>query len=63
MDLFDLLELLADWKAAGERQEPPGTLDGSLEYARTRFGMDDRMAGLLRRTAKRLGWIEEGPTS
>ena len=58
MDIFDLLEMLTDWKAAGERQDPPGTLEASLAYCQKRYGFDDRMADLLRRTAARLGWLE-----
>lgn len=58
MSLIDLLELLADWKAAAERTKD-GSLARSLFVNRTRFGMQPSLARTLARTAFELGWIDE----
>ncbi len=58
MDLLDLLEMLADWKAATERHAD-GSLARSIVQNAKRFGYDDRFACLLARTAANLGWITE----
>jgi len=58
MDLLDLIEMVADWKAATERHEPPGKLRDSIEGLAERFGYDDRMKELLLATVKRLGWVK-----
>lgn len=52
MDLFDLLEMLLDWKAATERHAD-GDLLKSIEINRERFGYSDLTANLLRNTAER----------
>jgi hypothetical protein len=57
MTLLDLLELLADWKAATERHAD-GSLRRSLELNRTRFGMTDQLYALLERTCIELGWLD-----
>lgn len=57
MDLIDLLEMLADWKAAGERGKDHRGLQFSIEHNAERFGYDEQMTALLIRTAKRLGWL------
>lgn len=58
MDLLQLLELLADWKAASERHTD-GNLVKSIYDSAARFGYDEDMANLLARTAVNLGWITE----
>jgi hypothetical protein len=58
MDLLQLIELLADWKAATERHAD-GSLPRSIVGNAKRFGYDDRFACLLARTAANLGWISE----
>lgn len=56
MDLLDLIEMLADWKAATERHAD-GDLAQSIALNRERFGYGDEIEGLLTRTAAALGWI------
>lgn len=58
MDLLQLLEMLADWKAATERHAD-GSLPRSIVQNAKRFGYDDQFARLLARTAANLGWITE----
>jgi hypothetical protein len=57
MTLVDLIEMLADWKAATERHAD-GDLDRSLEVQRKRFGLSDQLASILRNTAEWFGWVE-----
>jgi hypothetical protein len=59
MDLIQLIEMLADWKAAGERHEDGGDLHRSIIVNQERFGYDQVMATRLYWTARRLGWIED----
>ena len=56
MNLLDLIEMLADWKAATTRHAD-GNLDRSITQNRERFGYGDEIEGLLRRTATDLGWL------
>lgn len=56
MTLVDLVEMLADWKAATERHAD-GDLERSLEINRERFGMSDQLVSILRNTAVEAGWI------
>jgi hypothetical protein len=56
MTLVDLLEMLADWKAATERHAD-GSLDKSLDIQRDRFGIGDQLAQILRNTAEHFGWV------
>lgn len=57
MTLVDLVEMLADWKAATERHAD-GDLARSLEIQRERFDISDQLAGILRNTAERFGWLK-----
>jgi len=56
MSLIDLLEMLCDWKAAGERQADGSDIRKSLEHNRERFAMSDEVYGILAVTVKQLGW-------
>jgi hypothetical protein len=56
MTLVDLMEMLADWKAATERHDD-GDLERSLEIQQERFGMSDQLTQILRNTAEYYGWI------
>jgi hypothetical protein len=56
MTLADLVEMLADWKAATERHAD-GSLAKSLEIQRERFGISDQLAQILRNTAEAYRWI------
>jgi len=55
MSLLDLIEMLADWKAAGMRHAN-GNITQSLEINRKRFGMSDQLFEIFQNTIKELGW-------
>lgn len=55
MSLFDLIEMLCDWKAAGERVKE-GSIWFSIEHNRERFKMSDQLYEILKNTAKEMGW-------
>lgn len=57
MTLVDLVEMLADWKAATERHAD-GSLPRSLGLNRERFGISDQLAAVLENTARRAGWLD-----
>lgn len=56
MTLVDLIEMLADWKAASERHNN-GDLKASFPIQRNRFGISDQLYEILKNTALRYGWI------
>lgn len=56
MTLVDLIEMLADWKAATERHDD-GDLARSLEIQRERFGISDQLLRVLENTARYYAWI------
>lgn len=56
MTLVDLVEMLADWKAATERHAD-GDLAKSLVIQQERFGLSDQLVRVLRNTAERYRWI------
>lgn len=55
MSLLDIVEMLADWKAATQRHAD-GDIMKSLEINIKRFGIDEQLAGILRNTIKELKW-------
>ncbi len=55
MSLLDIFEMLADWKAAGERYKD-GSITQSLAHNKERFGLSDQMFAILENTVKELGW-------
>lgn len=57
MTLVDLVEMLADWKAATERHDD-GSLTRSLVIQKDRFGISDQLAVILENTARHFGWID-----
>ncbi|WP_157253149.1 DUF5662 family protein [Nonomuraea typhae] len=57
MTLVDLIEMLADWKAATERHDD-GDLAKSLQLQKERFGISDQLAEILRNTAEHFGWVQ-----
>lgn len=59
MSLMAIIEMLCDWKAAGERHAT-GSLRKSLDLNRERFGIDHQLFAILENTARELGWL--GPT-
>jgi hypothetical protein len=57
MNLLDLVEMLADWKAATLRHAD-GDLARSIEQNAERFGYGFELKNLLITTARDLGWLE-----
>lgn len=59
MSLLDLIEMLVDWKAAGERHAD-GSIGKSLDHNKGRFGYGDELDAIFRRTAAELwpAWKE-----
>lgn len=55
MSLLDILEMLADHKAAGERYKE-GSIAQSMEVNRERFGYSDQLFAILENTVKELDW-------
>ena len=53
MDLLDLMEMLCDWKAAGERHEDGGDLERSIVQNTQRFAIDQQLKSILENTARR----------
>lgn len=56
MTLVDLIEMLADWKAATERHAD-GDLAKSLDIQRERFHLSDQLYEILCNTATHFDWI------
>lgn len=57
MSMLDLLEMLADWKAAGMRHLDGGSLERSLRINKDRYKIPDPLFNLLYLTAKELKWM------
>lgn len=55
MDLFDLIEMFFDWKAAGERHTD-GNIYKSIEINQKRFNIEGQLVDILNNTAKKLGY-------
>src|SRR5690625_5155628 len=55
MDLFDLIEMFFDWKAATERHAD-GDIMKSIEINKDRFKISDQVSDILRNTVRNLGW-------
>lgn len=62
MNLLSLLEMLADWKAAGERTKH-GSMRQSLDVNRRRFVADSQLFAILENTARELGWLVVEPAA
>lgn len=56
MSLFDVLEMLLDWKAATERMKDGGDIRASLEINITRFDISPQLASILANTIREMGW-------
>lgn len=56
MSLIDLIEMLADWKAASLRHAD-GNILKSLEVNRVRFGMSDQLFEIFKNTVIEMGWM------
>jgi hypothetical protein len=49
MDLFDIIEMYCDWKAAVERTKD-GSLDRSLDINKERFNISDQLYNIFKNT-------------
>lgn len=54
-DLFDLIEMFCDWKAATERTKN-GDIYKSIEINKERFEIPEKLCKIFKNTAERLGW-------
>ena len=57
MSLFDLIEMLMDWKAAGERDPGGMNLVPSVEISSDRFLVGEQLKKILMNTTREMGWI------
>lgn len=55
MSLLDVIEMLADWKAASMRHADGNIID-SLKINKDRFGISDQLAEIIENTVQRMGW-------
>lgn len=55
MSLLDLIEMLADWKAASLRQHD-GNILKSIEFNQDRYGFSNELKDFLINTINELGW-------
>lgn len=51
-DLFDLIEMFLDWKAASERHES-GNIMKSIDINQTRFGINGQLCNIFKNTVRR----------
>ena len=58
MNLLDLIEMMADWKAAGQRHKNPNSLETSIEKNQARFGYSDELKSIFINTAKLLDKLQ-----
>lgn len=56
MSLFDVVEMLMDWKAATERMKNGGDIWRSLEINRDRFKISPQLESILANTIREMGW-------
>ena len=56
MDLFDIMEMFFDWKAASERHSD-GDIYKSIEHGAKRFDMSPQLVQIFINTSKKLGWL------
>lgn len=57
MDLFDVVEMLLDWKAATERHND-GDIMKSIDHNEKRFGISPQLAQIFRNTIINMGLSE-----
>lgn len=55
MTLIDVVEMLADWKAASERHADSNVYT-SIEHNALRFGLSEQLRSILINTALEMGW-------
>ena len=57
MNLFDIIEMFFDWKAASERHAD-GNIFKSIEHNKNRFEMSPQLAQIFKNTCEFLKWQE-----
>lgn len=57
MSLLDLIEMLCDWKAAGERHATGSNILRSIDLNQQRWGYTDELRSILENTARELGLV------
>ena len=55
MSLLDLVEMFADWYAAGKRMND-GSMTNSIDVGSKRFGMSEQLKSIFLNTAVEMGW-------
>ena len=58
MTLIDIIEMVADWRAAA-RRSPDKKFADTLDYAKKKYGIDDQMFGIICNTLRALNWLDE----
>lgn len=56
MTLIDIIEMIADWKAASRRSPDKKFVD-TLDFAKNKYQIGDQLFGVIVNTFKELGWI------
>jgi len=56
MNLVDIVEMVADWKAAA-RRSPDKKLIDTLDYAKKKYEIDDQLFKIIQNTLNDLKWI------
>ena len=59
MSLFDVVEMLMDWKAATERMQNGGDIWRSLQINAERFRLSPQLLSILENTAREMGWAKK----
>lgn len=57
MSLFDVMEMLMDWKAATERMKGGGDIVASLKINTERFKLSPQLVNILANTIKEMKWV------
>jgi len=57
MDLFDVVEMFFDWKAASERHGD-GDIYKSIQYNHKRYQMSNQLTSIFENTAKNFNWTK-----
>jgi len=57
MSLFDLIEMLMDWKASNERHSTGMSIVESIEISCERFKVNEQLKKILLNTAREIDWI------
>lgn len=59
MSLFDLLEMVMDWKAATERMAGGGDIHRSLEINTERFKLSPQLVSIISNTLYEMQWLKK----